>query len=1091
MNTTSKRLETLSSAERRTLLGSVLRQRVVEPKTAPASFSQERLWFLDRLQPVSALYNIPAAIRIPGPLSTAVLARCLQEIVRRHETLRTTFESVEGRPVQRISERFDVTAPVVDLQDFPAPEREAEAQRQAAVEARRPFDLQHGPLFRVSILRLGPADHVVLLTLHHIISDGWSLGVLLWELSTLYQAYTSGLASPLPDLEIQYSDFAQWQRENLQGAVLESHRRWWRKALEGAPEALELPADRRRPPVSTYRGSTELFLLPPALAEALKQLAQQESATLFMVLLAGFQTLLARYTGVFDVVVGVPIANRTRPELEGLIGFFVNTLVLRTDLCRNPSFRELLARVRESSLEAFAHQDLPFEKLVEELQPARSLNHNPLFQVMMVLQNAPGSSEAAAGMPSAWPAGTGTAKFDLTLFVTDTPQGLSCALEYATDLFDRERIVRMAGHLEALLEAVAANPECRIGDVGLFSAHERSEVLEWNWTQQCYPDRLPHEWFEAQVERTPGADALITARETWSYAELNRRANRLAHYLRRRGVGPEVLVSISIEPSSEMVLSVLAVLKAGGAYVPIDPAYPEERRRFMLEHSGCAILLTREWLEEEAEAIALESDQNPTRSAALDNLIYVIYTSGSTGQPKGVAMHARPLANLLAWQLGRPHGRTAVSTLQFASLSFDVSFQEILATLGGGGALRLLTANERRESGKLLAIVEEDGVERLFIPFVALQQLAAVEASRNGPRSTPREVITAGEQLQIGPQIARLFRRWKGCALHNQYGPTETHVATQFSLEGPPDAWMALPPIGRPIANAQAYVLDERMNLLPVGVTGELYLGGIAPARGYLHQPVWTAERFVPNPFGPTPGERLYRTGDLARFRPDGNLEFAGRRDAQVKIRGYRVEPGEIEALLAGHHDVKAAAVAAPESGARDRRLVAYIVASRPGVSTAELRDYVASRLPEHMVPSAFVILDRLPLTPSGKLDRAALPLPDGQRPGLKKEFEAPRTSLEQEVADLWSQVLEVAPIGIHDNFFELGGHSLLATRLVSRVRQAFDVDLPLERVFASATIAEMCCAIVEIQLRAYAGDQAALLAQLSAPDGERSGEHA
>jgi amino acid adenylation domain-containing protein len=1029
----------------------------------PLSFAQERLWFLDQFLPGNSTYNLSSAFRIRESLDAAILESSLNEIVRRHESLRTTFRSSNGVPYQIVAPSYWVPLRIIDLRAVPASQREAMATKIVGEESQRPFDLARGPLLRTVLVRLDEADYMFLLTMHHIIADLWSMGVFWKELSVILQAFTSGSMSPLPELSVQYADFAVWQREWLQGEVLQKQLMYWKKQLSGMT-VLQLPTDRPRSVLQSTRGAVHNFSFSPTVAGAVRAISQAEGTTLFMTLLAGFQSLLARYTGQTDIVVGTFHANRNRAEIESLIGFFVNSLVLRTDFSGSPSFREVLRRVRRSTLDAFANRDLPFAQLVQEVQPERDLSANPLFQVAFQLLNAPGSEESDDAPIPMQEITRQTAILDLTCSLWESASGLGGEIEYNTDLLDAETVARMAAHYCNLLESVVAEPDLPVRDVPLLSATERRQILEqWNATSVKSPrEGSITSLFEAQVIRHPDATALVWGDQEISYRDLNCRANRLAHYLRRRGIRPEVLVSISMEPSPEMVLSVLAVMKAGGAYVPIDPAYPEERRRFMFEDSGCAILLTREWLEEKAEAIASETDENPTRSGMLDNLVYVIYTSGSTGQPKGVAMHARSLANLLAWQLDRPAGRTAVSTLQFASLSFDVSFQEIFATLTGGGVLRLLTPDERRDSSRLLAIVEEEGVERLFVPFVALQQLAAVAASRNTPRFRPREVITAGEQLQIGPQIARLFQRWNGCALHNQYGPTETHVATEFSLNGPPGEWTALPPIGRPIANVQAYVLDERMNLLPVGVTGELYLGGVAPARGYLHQPAWTAERFVPNPFGVAPGERLYRTGDLARFRPDGNLEFAGRRDTQLKIRGYRVEPGEIETLLACHNDVNAAAIAALESAAGDRRLVAYVVPSRPGVSTAELRDYLASRLPEHMTPSAFVILDQLPLTPSGKVDRAALPLPDGQRPGLKREFETPRTSLEQAVAELWSQVLEVAPIGIYDNFFELGGHSLLAIRLLSRLREAFDVDLPLRPFFESPTIAGLAALIEE-----------------------------
>ncbi len=1086
MNPGAKSLEELTTAEKRALLASVLEKRNVEPRLVPASFPQERLWFLDQLQPGASIYNMPSAIRLPGPVSASLIGRCINEIVRRHDTLRTTFQKVEGRPFQQIAPLLDVSVPIIDLESFPSSQRELEAQRLAAVEAHRPFDLAKGPLVRAALLRLAPADHVLLLTLHHIISDGWSMGVLLQELSVLYEAYSSGRPSPLAELAIQYADFAQWQRQWLQGEVLDQHRQWWCEQLRGAPAQLELPADHPRPGVATFRGAVELFQFTSTLSEALKQLSQREGVTLFMILLAAFQTLLARYTGQSDIVVGTPIANRTRSELEPLIGFFVNTLVLRTDLGGNPSFRELLARVRENTLGAYAHQDLPFEKLVEDLQPERSLSRNPMFQVMLVLQNAPwAGGRSSTARSSVWPTVSGTAKFDLTLFVMDTADGLLCALEFSTDLFDAERIRLMSGHFRTLLEGVALNPNLGICDLPLLTEVERRQLLDWNSTASHVNERCLHQLFEAQVERTPEAVALVAEGFECTYRELNESANRLAHYLRKQGIGPESLVGICLERVPEMIVTVLAVLKAGGAYVPIDPGYPEERRRFMFDDSGCVLLVTRDRLQRDAPAIESESGENPVNRSTLDNLVYVIYTSGSTGQPKGVAMPGRPLASLIVWHLQR--FPVSFTTLQFAPLSFDVSFQEMFATLCAGGVLRLCSDEVRRDPRRLHQFIEEAKIERIFLPCVALQQLASAALPLNTSAMGLRQVITAGEQLQITPQILRLLRG--GCSLYNQYGPTETHVVTEFELDGDPNTWMALPPIGRPIPNVQVFVLDERLNLLPVGVIGELYIGG-ALARGYLRRSQLTAERFVPSPFAKESGERLYRTGDLVRYRADGNIEFVERRDNQIKIRGYRVELGEIETVLAAHPGVKAAAIAARGWSPGDRRLVAYVVPSTPDVSLGSLQEFLSTRLPDYMIPAALVTVDAFPLTPSGKVDRSALPDPDGQRPELSRQFVAPRTSLELELAAVWSRVLETTPIGVHDNFFDLGGHSLLATTLVSRLREVFEVDVPVQRVFASPTIAEMSCAIVELQLQGHGEDAAGLVANFERQLQERE-EHA
>jgi amino acid adenylation domain-containing protein len=1071
-------------------------RRAPRDSAPPLSYAQQRLWFLDQLEPGSAAYNIPAALRLEGRLDAAALERSLREIVRRHESLRTTFQEVGGEPAQVISPEAGLSFRVVSLEDLPPAGREAEARRLALEEARRPFDLARGPLLRAALVRLAAESHLALFTLHHIVSDGWSHGVLTRELAVLYAAFSAGLPSPLEELPIQYADYAAWQRGRLSGDELERQLGYWRGRLRDAP-ALDLPTDRARPAAQSSRGKTLPLTLDTSLSEALKELSRREGATLFMTLLAAFQALLSRHTGQEDLVVGTPVAGRQLLETEGLIGFFVNTLALRTDLSGDPTFRELLARVRETALGAYAHQDVPFERLVEELQPERDLSRAPLFQVMFGLQNTPRETLELPGLRlSAAAPENETAKFDLTLLMHETPRGLASSLNYAADLFNEERAARLVSHFENLLGGIAADPGRRLSALPLLSEGERRAILVGcNHTRREYRRELcVHQLFEAQAARTPERDALTFGGARLTYAELNRRADRLAAELRARGVGADGRVAICLRRSFEMIVAVVAVLKAGGAYVPLDPDYPQERLEFMLADAGARVLLTERRLASRlracgAEVICMGEDPpapsaqagaiGAARAATPESLAYVIYTSGSTGRPKGAAMPHRPLVNLVEWQLARSAG--APRTLQFTSLSFDVSFQEIFSTLCAGATLVLIGEDERRDPAALLRVLREGRVERLFLPFVALQLLAETAEREGGAPGCLREVITAGEQLKITWQLRTMFAGAR--TLDNQYGPSETHVASAHMLAGDSSLWPGLPPVGRPIANSEAYVLDARQGPVPVGVAGEIYLGGDCLARGYLERADATAERFVPHPFAarvghadapPAGGARLYRTGDLGRLLPGGEIEFLGRADDQVKIRGYRVEPGEVEAALRDCGPVRDCAVVARKGERGEPYLAAYVITAQaadaragrtdPAPATeataAELRRRLKERLPDYMIPSAFVFLEEFPLTPSGKVDRRALPEPE--RAGSPEEYAAPLDPAEEILTELWAEVLGVGRVGRAANFFELGGHSLLATRLVSRVREAFGVELPLRRLFEEPTVAGLARAVRE-----------------------------
>ncbi|MBA2448198.1 MAG: amino acid adenylation domain-containing protein [Chloroflexi bacterium] len=1042
------------------------RTRAIRPREMttdpPLSFAQQRLWFLDQLVPGEPFYNLASALCLSGKLEVAALERSFSEITRRHETLRTTFHPIESRPVQVIAPATPLTLPVVDLSRLPETERDVAAVRLAQEEARRPFDLARGPLLRATLLRLGAEEHVLLLTLHHIASDDWSKGVLNRELAALYEAYAVGRPSPLPEPAIQYADFAVWQRERLRGEALEAQLAYWKRQLAGLPE-LDLPAARPRPPVQSFRGDRHSLLLPEALSEALKALSRREGATLFMTLLAAFQTLLARYTGQDDVVVGSPIAGRNRVEIEPLIGFFVNTLVLRTDLSGDPTFRELLARVRNVALGAYGHQELPFEQLVEALQPERDLSRNPLFQVTFVLQNTPSRPLQLRSLAVRPMVVDGAMeKFDLTLSMRETEQGLEGSLRYSTDLFDGPTIARMAGHLRILLEGIVADPDRRLSELPLLTEPEHYQMLvQWNATATEYPsDRCIHELFEAQAARTPDAVAVVFEDRQLTYRELDAHANRLAHHLRGRGVGPEVPVGICVERSLEMVIGLLGILKAGGGYLPLDPTYPTERLAFMLDDARAPVVVTHGRLLEalsdrparvvcldtDRDRIARESDGNPISGATAANLAYIIYTSGSTGRPKGVEIRHDSVLNLVAWHQ-RVYGVTpADRATQLAGPAFDASVWEVWPYLTAGASIHLPDEMTRTSPPKLLEWLAARGITLCFLPT------PLAEAVLEGPWPTGlalRALLTGGDQLRRRPREGLPF------SVVNHYGPTECTVVTTWGPVSADSETGAPPPIGRPIANTRVYVLDRQLQPVPVGVPGELHIGGDGLAQGYLHRPELTAERFVSDPFGGEPGARLYKTGDLARYCPDGSLEFLGRLDDQVKIRGFRVEPGEVEVVLGQHPAVREAVVLAREDQRGDQRLVAYVVAVQDSTPTpTDLRGFLRAKLPEYMVPAAFVPLAALPLTPNGKVDRRALPAPDRSGPELDSGFVPARTPVEATLARMWAEILGLDRVGIHDDFFALGGHSLLATQLVSRVRDAFRVDLPLRRLFETPTIA-------------------------------------
>ncbi|MGE5659086.1 MAG: amino acid adenylation domain-containing protein [Actinomycetota bacterium] len=1045
----------------------------------PTAFAQQRLWFMDQFEPGNPFYNLPAAVSLKGKLNVAVLEQSLQEIVRRHEALRTTFATVDGQPVQVVRQDLKLKLQVLNLQKLPDTEREAEVKKLAVKEASQPFDLTQWPLLRVTLLQLKVEESILLLTLHHIIFDGWSVGVFLQELAALYQAFFTEKPSPLPELPIQYADFAIWQREWLAGERLQTQLNYWKKQLSDAPPLLELPADRPRPPVQTYRGSKASFLIPKTLTEALKNLSRQENTTLFMALLAAFKTLLYRYTGQTDILVGSPIANRNRAEIQGLIGFFVNTLVLRTNVSGNPTFRQLLLRIREVSLEAYAYQDLPFEKLVEELQPQRHLSYNPLFQVAFSLQPAPVNSELMPGLNLALlEIENQTAKVDLTLHLEEKQEEISGQFEYSTDLFDSSTIRRMSRHLITLLEGIAANPDQPIEELQLLGKKERHQLLvEWNKIQINNPsDRCLHQLFEAQVERTPDAVAVVFEDQKLTYRELNQRANQLAHYLQQLGVKPEVLVGICVERSLEIPIGILGILKAGGAYVPLDPAYPQERLAFILKDAQVKVLLTEEkllanlpkesakivYLDADKNAFSQQSPENLASDATAEKLAYIIYTSGSTGIPKGVLVTHLNVVRLFATTQSLYNFNEQDVWTLFHSYAFDFSVWEIWGALLYGGRLAVVPYSVSRSPEDFYRLLCQEKVTVLNQTPSAFYQLIKAEESMGMSQDLSlRLVIFGGEALDL--QSLKPWFEQHGDEhpqLVNMYGITETTVHVTYRPLTTADLGQNASLIGRPLPDLQVYLLDRNYQPVPIGIPGEIYVGGAGVARGYLNRPELTAQRFIPHPFNHSLKARLYKSGDLARYRPNGELEYLGRIDSQVKVRGFRIELGEIEAALGQHSKVAQAVVMVREDVPSDKRLVAYIVphlAAQNLHSTLiqELRCFLQEKLPEYMVPAAFVALESLPLTNNGKIDRKALPAPERDRPELRETWVAPRTPAEQVLAEIWAQVLGLEQVGVDDNFFELGGDSILSIQVISQANRA-GLRLTPKQLFQHQTIAQL-----------------------------------
>ncbi|MEH1980837.1 MAG: amino acid adenylation domain-containing protein [Nostoc sp.] len=1068
----------------------------------PLSWSQARLWFLNQLENQSASYNMPAALQMTGKLKIVALEQAIAEIVQRHEVLRTSFRLVNNTPVQVIDPTATVTLAVVDLQGFEENEQSAHIQRLVNLDAQKAFDVNSCPLLRLSLLQLGEDSHILVLTMHHIVSDGWSMGVFIHELSTLYQAFVLGEVSPLPDLPIQYADFAIWQRQWLRGEVYEAKLNYWKQQLADAPPLLELPIDKPRPPVQTSQGSIWKFQIDPELTQKLKTLSQKSETTLFMTLQAAFVSLLSRYSGQDDIPIGVPIANRNYQQIESLIGFFVNILVLRSNLKGNPSFSELLTQVRQVALEAYAHQDVPFEQVVEVCSPERNLSHSPLFQVMFAWQNTPMRKLELPGLHlTPLEIENVTAKFDLTLSMGETEQGLHGWWEYNSDLFEADTIARMGLNFQTMLAAIVANPQQSIRELPLLTDSERHQLLvEWNHTETEYPTDIAtdkevrtltddktlykqtfnpvpspqspvpcykciHQLFEAQVEQTPDAVAVVFEDAVLTYRELNSRANQLAQYLQTLGVESEVLVGIGVERSLDMVVGLLGILKAGGAYVPLDPTYPQERLDYMLNDSQVSVLLTQSQVDfgsPKMPVVCLDRDfgessqENVVSGAETTNLAYVIYTSGSTGKPKGVLVTHQGLCNLALAQIRLFNISANSRVLQFASLSFDASVSEIFMTLCSGAMLVLGTPESLLPGANLIQLLHHHAITHVTLPPSALAVLPTDDLP------SLQNIIVAGEAVST-----ELVAQWScNRRVFNAYGPTESTVCTTIAEISDSSQ---KPPIGRPIPNTQIYILDNYLQPVPIGVTGELHIGGVGLARGYLNRPDLTEEKFIRNPFGRSRGAgeqgsrgakekqfsdsaRLYKTGDLARYLSDGNIELLGRIDHQVKIRGFRIELGEIEAVLSQHHQVQEVVVIACENEPGNKRLVAYIVPKQEQPSVTELRRFLNQKLPDYMLPSAFVILDNLPLLPNGKVNRQALQTTD-IRPNVEAAYIAPQNETERLIAAVWLELLQVEKVGVHDNFFELGGHSLLLVQSHRKLREIFVQELSIVDLFKYPTI--------------------------------------
>ncbi|MEM9274437.1 MAG: amino acid adenylation domain-containing protein, partial [Cyanobacteria bacterium P01_F01_bin.143] len=1021
----------------------------------PLSFAQQRLWFIEQLTNVSQVFDVPVVCSLKGSLDIQTLEDTINEIIRRHEVLRTNFISLAGQPVPIIHPTLKASLPVIDLQELPKAEQEIEIQKIIDSESSRHFNLAEDLLFRCVLIKLSEKEHIALLLFHHIITDGWSIGRFNKELTAIYEAFSQNKPSPLPELPIQYVDFAVWQRQYLQGKVLDNLLSYWKQKLSGNLPVLQLPTDYPRPAIQTFSGARTSFVLSAGLTRRLQTLSRNVDVTLFMTLLTAFKILLYRYSGQDDIFVGSPIAGRNQDETEPLIGFFVNNLLLRSNLSGNPSFQELLKEVRKTTLDAYAHQDIPFELLVDKLQPERNLSYTPLFQVMFILHNVPISDVIISDLTFQH-LETGDDRntmFDLIFHITEIEEELYGSFDYNTDLFEPATISRMVEHLENLLTAMVTNPQQRLAELSLLTEAEQHQLLvEWNDTEVVYPqEKCIHQLFEAQVEKTPDAVAVVFEEQTLTYTELNTKANQLAHYLQQLGVNPNVLVGICVERSLSMLIGLLAILKAGGTYIPLDPNYPSERLSYILKNSNASVLLTQAsvlesipdnqaqivcWDKDE-ELIAQQNPDNLDCPVTADDLAYIIYTSGSTGQPKGVQIPHSALSNFLHSMEETP-GITAEDTLlAVTTYSFDIAALELFLPIITGARLVIASRETAMDGEQLLAKLQDCQATVMQATPASWKLLLAA----GWAGESKLKVLCGGEALprKLAEQLLE-----RAGSVWNMYGPTETTIWSAVSQITDESKIIS---IGQPIANTQIHILDRYNQLVPVGVTGELCIGGAGLAKGYLNRPDLTAEKFISNPVK-TNNSKLYKTGDLARYLPNGEIEYLGRIDHQVKLRGFRIELGEIETVISQYPAVAETVVAVREDLADSQFLVAYLVEqSEATVAISGLREFLADKLPSYMIPVAFVTLEKLPLTPNGKVDRKALPEPSNLR-NLSNEYIPPRNDTEASIVSIWQQLLETPKIGIRDNFFEIGGHSLIATRVISQIRQTFGVETPLKSIF-------------------------------------------
>jgi len=1044
-----------------TAVQTIPRRQDHDSATWPASIDQERLWFIDQLQPGNTAYNIFNASRIRGSLNVPIMERVINELIQRHEVLRTTLKSVDGLPVQVIAPDLKITLEPVSLEHLPEAERYGEAVRLTTEEFARPFDLEKGPLVRVGLLRLAQDDFVLQVNMHHAITDRWSFAVFEKELAVLYQAFGTGHPSPLPELPIQFADYAVWQRERMNGDEYKNDLEYWRKQLAGAPFILDFPTDFPRPPIQNFRGARVYVSYPKSLLDGLKELSRHEGVTMFMTLMAAFKTLIYRYTNQHDVLISTPIGTRLRPETENLVGYLLNLLIVRTDLSGDPAFRELLKREQDACVGAFAHQEVPFGKLVQELKPVQDPSRNPIAQVAFLYLDFP---EATAmqflGLTATHiDIDNGASRFDITLAMTETPDGFTVSIEYIRDIFEHDRMERMAKHLQVLLAGIIANPDAHISELPILTLEEQQQLQQWNDTApQFSSNLLVHQLFEQQAALRPNAPALIFADQTLTFSEIDSRANQLARHLLSCGLEPEARVGVMLPRTPDTLVALLAIFKAGGCYLPLDPEYPAERLAFMLEDAGATLLITEEFLR--AEQLAQQSIENVENEVRPEQLAYIIYTSGSTGRPKGVSVEHRQLLHTMQSAQEVLKLTEADCLPSIASFSFDISLLELLwAPLAGGRCLLVSThgALEATVIAKVLqAATVLHAVPGLMRRFLSVAREQPAETSRQ-----LRQLLVGGEA--VAPELlAEMQEVWGSADVRVLYGPTEATIICagyEVSRQGTINHQM----IGRPLPNTALRILDDKGKLVPVGVDGEICIGGAGLARGYWQSADLTAEKFVSDQYSATDAARIYRTGDRGRYLPDGNIEFTGRMDEQVKVRGFRIELGEIQSVLAEHESVLDAVVIALEDKGSEKRLVAYMVTTQEASrNISDLRSHLKERLPDYMIPSAFIYLDALPLTSHGKIDRRALPAPDAERPALAEAFIAPRTPAEKSLASIWTKLLGINRIGINDNYFELGGDSLLATQLASQVRSVFEVELPLVELFRHPTLAEMAASIEE-----------------------------